>query len=576
MTGRTEHSAGGVLRKLPRSHAMIVIAGVLILLITLVTVRQILVARDVRLAESERQLEKLDMVLAEQTGRAVETVDLIIRVTLESLAALDADNSAADAPVRAMLRQHIAGVRQVAALMVLNAKGDVTHASGALPPAGIRLGDHGFLGALAGDRSAGLQVSEPIRDANGQWGIPLARRRSLANGDFAGAVVAVLDPLYFEEFFKAVDLGDDSAILLHRRDGTVLAGFPHVESTIGTSYASLPPWTEVLSRDLAGIVRMPSPLDGSQRIVAVRALKAYPLVVIVSAGERAVLDQWVDQALEFGFTAFFRCLVVVGICAVLVRQRRRHKQLLGAVAAARDEAQRANKVKSEFLANMSHELRTPLNSIIGFSELMTKEVYGPIGNKDYVQFARYVLSSGQHLLNLINDVLDMSKIEAGRLRLSDETFDVGMAVDEVLDLVKLQAAGKGIAIGRDMRSHPLSLRADLRAFRQILFNLLSNAIKFTPEAGRVRVDGGLGDSGHLVINVADNGVGIPEEVIGRVFAPFEQVDKGLSRKVEGTGLGLAITRGLMELHGGTISIKSAVGQGTTVTLAFPAERVAAA
>src|SRR5258708_4116160 len=207
ITGRTERSVKGALGKLPLSRLLIMIACALVLAIVLVTAREIAAARDSMLADSERQLEKLGMVFAEQTGHAVESVDLIIKVSLESLRPPGADDAAAGESVRAMLQRHISGVGQVSALMVVDAKGEMTHTSGVALPAGARLGDFHFFKVLAADPSAGLQVSEPIRDAAGQWGILLARRIDAAGGSFPRAKISVLDPVYFDEVYRAVDLG---------------------------------------------------------------------------------------------------------------------------------------------------------------------------------------------------------------------------------------------------------------------------------------------------------------------------------------------------------------------------------
>jgi two-component system cell cycle sensor histidine kinase PleC len=241
----------------------------------------------------------------------------------------------------------------------------------------------------------------------------------------------------------------------------------------------------------------------------------------------------------------------------------------------RRQAEKASAFKTMFLAHMSHELRTPLNAIIGLSELMTSEPRDPVQTKDYREYAGHILRSGLHLLSLINDVLDISRIEAGRFELQEESIALRDVVAEAVGVVKVQADGKSIAVGIDAVPGGITLRADRRAIRQILINVLSNAVKFTPDGGDVQVDARRGASGELVVSVSDTGMGIPENSLERVFAPFERTGDPAMGDVEGTGLGLSITRGLVELHGGVISLTSELGRGTIVTNVMPATRVSA-
>jgi two-component system, cell cycle sensor histidine kinase PleC len=245
-----------------------------------------------------------------------------------------------------------------------------------------------------------------------------------------------------------------------------------------------------------------------------------------------------------------------------------------ALVSERHEAQNANKVKSMFLANTSHELRTPLNAIIGFSSMIDAQALGPLANAQYANYGRLIQSSGEHLLALINDLLEMSKIEAGRLDLREERVALGPAIADTVAIVALQARGKSIDLRSEIACADVLVEADAKALRQILLNLLSNAIKFTPEGGTVRIAATFGAGGELLIRVADSGIGIPAEALERVFAPFERAHRDKCH-IEGTGLGLSITRGLVMLHGGTITLESTVGQGTVAIVSFPARRVVA-
>jgi signal transduction histidine kinase len=229
----------------------------------------------------------------------------------------------------------------------------------------------------------------------------------------------------------------------------------------------------------------------------------------------------------------------------------------------------ASQHKSEFLANMSHELRTPLNAIIGFSEVLAEGMFGEINDKQ-AEYLRDILDSGRHLLSLINDILDLSKIEAGRMELELEDFDLPGAIDNALTLVRERAGRRGIALGRAIDGRVGTIRADERKVKQVLLNLLSNATKFTPEGGRVDVRAAVNDT-MLEVSVADTGVGIAPEDQEAVFEEFRQVGTAAT-KVEGTGLGLALSRKFIELHGGRIWVKSEVGVGSTFTFTLPLSR----
>jgi len=222
---------------------------------------------------------------------------------------------------------------------------------------------------------------------------------------------------------------------------------------------------------------------------------------------------------------------------------------------------------------MSHELRTPLNAVIGFSEVIRSELFGTTGNKKYVEYAGAIHDSGQHLLGLINDILDLSKVEAGRLALHEEAVDVGEVLGTCLRVLKSRAAEGRVTLNADVSDDLPPVLCDERRFKQILFNLLSNAIKFTLPDGIVTATMRLGPEGGLTVEVRDTGVGIAPDDQAKVMDVFVQVDNGLNRKLDGTGLGLPLTKRLVELHGGTLALQSDLGVGTTVTAEFPAERL---
>ena len=236
---------------------------------------------------------------------------------------------------------------------------------------------------------------------------------------------------------------------------------------------------------------------------------------------------------------------------------------------ARLEAEAASRAKSSFLATMSHELRTPLNAILGFSEIMMTETFGPLGSANYRDYTRDIYDSGMHLLNVINDVLDLSKVEAGRLDLNRTDIDVDETVEAALRFFRERSRKAGLTVTAEIEPGLPPIFADERVLRQCILNLVSNAIKFTPSGGTVTVTVRGEPGGWMALAVADNGIGIAEADIPRVLTPFSQADNAYVRKQEGTGLGLPLVKSFAELHGGTFAIKSALGVGTTVTVRFP-------
>lgn len=239
---------------------------------------------------------------------------------------------------------------------------------------------------------------------------------------------------------------------------------------------------------------------------------------------------------------------------------------------AKEQAEAANRTKSEFLANMSHELRTPLNAIIGFSELLHGQTLGRLADNQ-MEATEAILTSGRHLLDIINSILELSRIEAGHFDLMDETVNLARVAGRCLVMIRLSAEEKRIRIDCALTESELELRADSRAVKQVMLNLLTNAVKFTPADGTVSVRTECTSSGDLVLIVADTGIGIDPAALARLGAPFTQADASITRRYGGTGLGLAISRKLMGLHGGTLTIESVLGQGTTVRATFPAARV---
>lgn len=236
-------------------------------------------------------------------------------------------------------------------------------------------------------------------------------------------------------------------------------------------------------------------------------------------------------------------------------------------------ADAANRAKSQFLANMSHELRTPLNAIIGFSEVMGEEMFGPIGTETYRGYITDIHGSAKHLLEIISEILDMSRIEAGQYQIEEEEIALRPLVEDTVAMVAPLLRNANLQLDLARVDPLLRLRADRRVLKQVLLNLLSNSIKFTPADGRIAVCTVLQSDGGVGLQVADTGEGIPADRLARLFEPFQQGDAVRARRQGGAGLGLWISRGLVRAHGGELHLESQPGRGTTAHIALPAERV---
>jgi PAS domain S-box-containing protein len=259
------------------------------------------------------------------------------------------------------------------------------------------------------------------------------------------------------------------------------------------------------------------------------------------------------------------------LAGIAIEQKRAEKES----AEAREQAEIANRTKTEFLANMSHELRSPLNSVLGLAEIMKDELFGPLGSDRYRGYADDIFQSAKHLLDVITDILDISKIEAGKLTLYEDEVEIVSVVETCMRLMYPRSSQAKVLIKKDIPEDLPKIYGDTRKTKQILLNLLSNAVKFTPKGGTVTISGRVLESGEFALSVADTGIGIAPANIEKALTAFAQIDSSLSRKYEGTGLGLPITKALVELHGGRMMIDSELGQGTKVTVVFPARRVLA-
>jgi len=301
------------------------------------------------------------------------------------------------------------------------------------------------------------------------------------------------------------------------------------------------------------------------------------LACLATGGPVSRCEVWLSR---FDDTSF--CAELTGVplpsgadrmVLLMARDISDHRRSETSLREAKEQAELANRTKSQFLANMSHELRTPLNAIIGFSEIIADDAFGPEGLPMYAEYARDIRDSGRHLLNVINDILDYSKIDSGKMELSDDINDIGEIISASIRVVIGRAESAGVQVRQSVHESLPPLVADAQKLKQILLNVLSNAVKFTESGGSVTVSAGLADDGGVDIQVVDTGIGMSEAEIALAFQPFAQVESTLNRKYEGTGLGLPITKSLTELHGGRLDIDSTPDVGTRVTVHLPASRI---
>ncbi|GIK80666.1 MAG: HAMP domain-containing histidine kinase [Xanthobacteraceae bacterium] len=333
------------------------------------------------------------------------------------------------------------------------------------------------------------------------------------------------------------------------------------------------------------VVAVASMLSSSLPVAMLAATAPVTFAVALDFALRGDMQGYVLAAMALTAQGYFSMLAhrLYSNTLATIEARAEKDALIGEIEQAKaisDEARRraeaANIAKSRFLAQMSHELRTPLNAILGFSEVMKSEVFGPHTVPTYKEYAGDIHSSGVHLLNLINEILDLSRIEAGRYELNEEAVELIQVVDDCHHLLKLRAKNRGLVIHEVFEPDLPRLWADERAVRQICLNLLSNAIKFTPQGGEIWLKVGWTAAGGQYLSVRDTGPGIPEDEIPIVLASFGQGSNAIKSAEQGTGLGLPIAKNLIDLHGGTFTLKSKLREGTEVIVTFPPERVMSA
>lgn len=345
-------------------------------------------------------------------------------------------------------------------------------------------------------------------------------------------------------------------------------------SFICTIAKSLKEGLWLLERRNFGVVLLDLSLPDSSGTQGVRSVRRefpkVPIVVLTGLNDRQLASEALQVGAEDYLVKGHSTADAMARSILYSIDRHKAEEML---RAAKEKAELASRVKTEFLATMSHELRTPLNAIIGFSEVLLSEALGPLGNERYKEYISDIRSSGTHFLALVDELLDISRIECGRLDLEECTVDLAELIEFCLAPFEetIEAKKLSLSIGINSRSH--CIYGDRRMLKKILINLLSNAVKFTPGGGKIDLKADLDDRGQFVISVIDTGVGIDQEDLDRIVQPFERGETAFSRTHDGAGMGLALAKSLTEIHGGNLEIDSQPGRGTRVVLRLPSERV---
>ncbi len=469
----------------------------------------------------------------------------------------------------------VAQARTIRSLLVVDA-GDRAHmVIGPRVDTIVSLPDRDYVRVWSAPRPHEPYVGTPVRSRfDGEWVLPV----SLAVGTGTSPrtmIVIELSLAAINELYQSILVGRTDAASLLRTDGTLLTRVPFSEANVGRILANGRIFVRYLPENRRGVFDEVVVIDGTRRVVGYAQVGATDLVVVFSQQTEAALADW-WRSLRL-YIAVFALVsgVVIGLGLYAVRLIRRDEALAKAQHEALLAAEAGSRAKSTFLATISHELRTPLNAILGFSGLLVDQAHGSLGAPQYREYANDIKRSGAYLMDLIEDMLDAVRLEAGALKLTPEPTDLHAEIESVFSALRPEAERKRLDLCVDVAAEMPLLELDLRALRRILLNLVGNAVKFTEPGGSITVRGTL-DGAQALLAVSDTGIGIAPEKIGLLGRPFVQVDDSLARRHAGSGLGLAICKGLAEAMGGNLEIASRVGKGTTVSVRLPATRAVGA
>eukprot|EP01037_Dinobryon_pediforme_P012415 gene12415-12502_t len=570
------------------SQSLQIMAFVVFAVIVGVTWRQLIQLRTATVEETARQVTRLNMVMAEQTGRAMDTIDFVLRSVTDQIHA-----GTGEAAMREAVRRQISGVRQLLAVEVADSKGALLLSTRAAPSPSLPPAGQALLERLRTEPAAGLQFSEPLRQDDGSWTVLVAKRIDGPEKAFDGIVIGYLSVLYFEDFYKSVELSENGAILLHRRDGVVLARFPHDDTIYGKSYADLPPFRDILSKTTAGSLEMDSPIDGHTRILAIRALRAFPLAVNVSVDEDRVLAGWRRQTWVFAFSSIGFALVIVGLMFQLARRSHDTQRLLERSVEARAEAEAATRdlrvqmeereraetalrqsqrveAVGQLTGGVAHDFNNLLTILLGNIELMQSQ---PAASS-FTQRLNTMRAAAERGAKLTNHLLAFAR----RQPLMPRSVDLGTLIAGMEPLLA-SALGTRVRLDIVLDSGIPAIHVDAAQIEMIILNIAINARDAMPNGGTLRITTSAeilpasanpdspSPGCYVCLRMTDNGIGMPPEVLARAFEPY------FSTKPQGTGSGLGLSQvyGIARQSGGQARIESAAGVGTTVIVHLPCE-----
>ncbi|MFS2014561.1 response regulator [Azospirillum sp. CT11-132] len=535
--------------------------------------------------------------------RTVHTADVALDQTAAMVAEAGGPQKVRDLKHWTRLREYAAQVEGADAIWIYDADGRAVLESASFPNRIADFADPSGLEALRGGARLHVGAAQTVRSGGQPPVFPVSRPLYDDEGRFVGMASATIRVDSLTDFYALLGVEFDPLIGVYGPAGEVIARRPATLESAGKSVAGGLLFQSKLREAPEGQFLLQSVLDGVSRIAAYRTVRDYGLVVLTGIGRDEAMADWRTRTLHTVLETIVGLLAILAMLGWGLRYLDRERKAQVALAEAhsavertsaeRDEtarlaaeldkardmaetarraAEAANHDKSEFLAGLSHELRTPLNAVIGFSDLIAREAEGPVGTPSYRQYAANVRDSGQHVLELINEILDHARAEAGALTLEEGPCDLEDAADFAVRMLTPRAEHAGVLLSAVVEPAVRNLHGDDRRIRQILLNLIANAVKYTPSGGSVTLSAAL-DDGMPVIRVIDTGLGIPAEDIDRVLEPFARAGNAASREAEGTGLGLPLTKRLVELHGGTLALRSTLGVGTTVTVRLPASRL---
>jgi two-component system cell cycle sensor histidine kinase PleC len=520
----------------------------------------------------------LALSVREFVARAVQAIDLGLKADVEAVVTRRVKTPH---EIQSLLAERVKETPQITSLAIIGPNGHLQYTSaGAMAsPSSVDVSDRPYFSLALRDNKIHVVLGEADPSRPGSRLMLLSRRVNRADGGFAGVAVAALNRDFFQQFFYVLNLAKRGTIALDTEDGMVLAQWPYSEDAIGKDLSASSLFKQWLPLASSAVIPLKDDGDGVWRIVAYQRVDQLPLVVHVALSQDVALSTWrrttIVQAAICGLTMLGCWIMALRLNRELVARARAHEQLHETVRhleSARFAAEDSSRVKGEFLANISHELRTPLNAIIGFSEIIRDARMGPVSAR-YQDYAQDIYGSGAHLLRLINDVLDLAKVESGRLELFEEVLNLEKLIEDCKRLVGHRAAAGGLALATKIPSDLPGVRGDELRLKQILLNLLSNAVKFTPTGGRILVSAEVLPDRGIVLSVIDTGIGMEPHEIPLALEPFRQLDGTLNRRFQGTGLGLPLARRLTELHGGILEISSTKERGTSAAVKLPASRV---